>query len=329
MTFRYYILIMSAATLMLTGCGGSDDGLIDEPQNVAENPAPKEITIKTDVKSMQTRANTIDNNTALQGQDIKIDAYYNGTNTAYLSNTKLHYASSWKFWDGEAQLHYYWPIEGSVYDPDADPVSSLDFVGYCPYTAPSYITPEEYDATDGVSFSCDLSDYMTLDDQEDMQEYLIAVLNSQTYTTQTAAGGALPLVFKHPFALIKFTITAASGTNVQINSISIAGLKTGGTCTFDGTDLEWSSLSGNADMTLTQTLKNGGTTEGTPFVVIPNDYGSKTLTVNATWDDWSDVTKNVSASVDFNWAAGYIYTYNLTLDKYALKVDIAKFTEQW
>lgn len=71
------------------------------------------------------------------------------------------------------------------------------------------------------------------------------------------------------------------------------------------------------------------TTETTPYLVIPKNYGSKTLTVNATWDDWSNVTMDVSADVDFDWQAGNIYTYNLTLEKYALKVDILKFTEQW
>jgi hypothetical protein len=34
--------------------------------------------------------------------------------------------------------------------------------------------------------------------------------------------------------------------------------------------------------------------------------------------------------VDFNWEAGRIYTYNLTLDKLGLKVVIDnKYTEQW
>lgn len=323
------------AGLMLTACDGSDDGLIDEPQNVAESPAPKEITIKTDVKSMQTRANTIDNNTALQGQDLKIDAYYHDTETKYLDGVKLHYASSWKFWDGSAQLHYYWPIEGSVYNPASDniTVSSLDFVGFCPYDKPSYITTgPTYNHSTGVTFSCDLSSYMTLASQASMQEYLVAVLDEQTIATQEAApGGALPLQFKHPFALVKFTITAASGTHVQINSISLSGMKTTGTCAYDGTTMTWSSQSGSAAMTLTQTLKNGGTTEGTPFVVIPNNYGSKYLTVNATWDDWSDVTiSDYGTDVDFNWEPGYLYTYNLTLDKYGLKVETTStYTEQW
>ena len=139
------------------------------------------------------------------------------------------------------------------------------------------------------------------------------------------------MVFKHPFALIKFVITEASGTHVKINSVSIAGLNTIGTCTYDGTTMSWGSYSGSATMSIAQTLKNGGTTETTPFVVIPYNYDndSKTLTVNATWDDWSNVTVNVTANVDFNWEPGKIYTYNLTLAKYILIVDTQNYTEQW
>jgi hypothetical protein len=143
------------------------------------------------------------------------------------------------------------------------------------------------------------------------------------------------MTFKHPFALIKFVIAEGSGTHVQVNSISIAELNTGGTCTFnaDGTASTWSSHSGSATMTITPAtpLKYGtSSTQTTLLMVIPNNYGSKTLTVNGTWDDWSDVAnKNISTDIDINWQPGYIYTYNLTVTKYALKVDIEKFTEQW
>jgi hypothetical protein len=139
------------------------------------------------------------------------------------------------------------------------------------------------------------------------------------------------MVFKHPLALIKFVITEASGTHVKINSFSIADLKTSGTCTYNGTAMTWNEQSGSAAMTIAQELKRGGTTETTPFVVIPNNPvpTATTLTVNATWDDWSNVTVDVTANVDFNWEPGKIYTYNLTLAKYILIVDTQNYTEQW
>ena len=94
--------------------------------------------------------------------------------------------------------------------------------------------------------------------------------------------------------------------------------------------MTWSDQSGSEDLSLAEVLQYGSArTETTPFLVIPNNYGSTTLTVNGTWTDWSNVTKDVTADVAFNWQPGYIYTYTLTLTKYVLKVDIEKFTEQW
>jgi len=316
---------MSALFGLLTACS-------DDSENTAEK---SEIRLKSDVWKMMegTRATTIDDNDDLQDCALRIDAYYNGTDTKYLNGSKLVYDTDhWRFDNGSgSETHYYWPIEGSVYDPSSTniTVSSLDFVGYCPYTAPGYITPEDYSHSTGASFTCDLSSLMTNTAQASMAEYLIAVLPNQTYATQVAASGALPLEFKHPFALVKFEIAAASGTHVQVNSISIGGLNTSATCTYNGSTMTWGSHSGSAAMTITQTLKLGGTTVSTPFIVIPNDYGSMTLTVNGTWDDWSAVTKDISTTVDIDWEPGYIYTYNLTVTKYALKVDIEKFTEQW
>ena len=338
---HYYIIkgIVLLAAMLLAACSSSDSD--DSPVATSQN----EICLTTNVTSMPsgTRATTIDNNTALQGKDLKIDAYYHGTETKFLDGKTLHYASGWKFWDtsSDAQEHYYWPFDGSTVTIEDVPTvaSTLDFVGFCPSEKPGYIGDPTYNHGTGVSFTCNMSDYMTLARQTGgeaptiptMQEFLVSVLNEQTLAKQTTAGGALPMVFKHPFALIKFVITEASGTHVKINSVSIADLKTSGKCTYNGTEMTWSEQSGSTAMTIAQELKRGGTTETTPFVVIPYNYdnGSKTLTVNATWDDWSNVTVDVTANVDFNWEPGKIYTYNLTLAKYILIVDTQKYTEQW
>ena len=323
------------AMMLLVACGGGDgDGIEDIPPTVSAD-TQKEIRVNTNLTKMQTRATIIDDNSDLQGYDLKIDAYYNGTDDKYLDGTKLHYTGgdpAWQFWSGSpgSQTHYYWPFEGSK-TPGGATASTLDFVGFCPFIKPAYIGDPSYSHSTGVSFSCNMSSYMTLATQAGMQEFLIAVLNEQTLATQTAAGGALPLQFKHPLAIIKFTITAASGTNVQINSISIADMNTNATCTYNGSTMNWSGYIGSEPITIAQTLKNGGTTETTAFMVIPKNYGTKTLTVNATWDYWSNpVIQDVTADVNFNWLPGYIYTYNLTLDKYALKVETTEtYTEQW
>jgi len=327
----FFILLTAALTLLLVGCGRDR-----EPSRQTE------IAMTTHVTDMIKRVHSIHNNTELQREDIRIDAYYHDTDSKYLDGVKLHYnTDAWVFWDGTKQVHYYWPIEGSVYDPtDANiTVSSLDFVGFCPFEAPAYITSTSYAHASGASFVAALPTttvdevvYMPPASQASLQEYLIAVLNNQTYTTQTDAGGALPLQFKHPFALIKFTIAAASGTHVQVDSIGIAELYTGGTCSYDGTTMSWAGTgSGTMMIQPAHPLKVGTEYLATDSVmVIPGSYvAPKTLTVWGTWDDWSNVSKDVSAEVAFNWQPGYIYTYNLTVTPTALKVDVEQFTEQW
>ena len=321
---RLIVLALVLAAGLLAGCAR------DVPE-IKEEKA--EISVTTNLTPMRMRANTINSDTELQGYDIKIDAYYNGTDTKYIDGAKLHYNSSWMFWeDGEpgSQEHYYWPFEGSVVAGGSTIASILDFVGYCPYATPSYITPREYDPTDGVTFTCDLSSYMTNSAQSSLQEYLVAILDAQTLATQTAAGGALPLQFKHPLAYIKFSLSEATTDNVTVNSISMEELKTRGSCSFDGTTSSWSDQSVSATMNLTETLQRHETEETSPFLVIPNNYGEKTLSVNATWTEWGDVqTRTYEAPLTIDWVAGYAYTYTLTITKYELIVDVDKFTEQW
>ncbi|MBR0036822.1 MAG: fimbrillin family protein [Bacteroidales bacterium] len=315
--------LLSTALLLTAGL------FVSSCHDEISNPDTQaEIRVETDLWHIMpgSRAATVDNAADLQGCDLRIDAYMNGTTTSIIENAKLVYdTDAWRFDDGSGNtVHYYWPIEGSVYAGNT--VSSLDFVGYCPNATPAYVSSLTYAAGGSLSFVCDLSSYMTSAAQSGLTEFLWAYTGNQTKDTNS---GTVNLTFRHPFARVKFVITAESGTNVKINSIGIAGLKTSGTCSYDGSTTTWDSYGGNTAMSLTQELEIGGTTETDPFLVIPNDYGTKTLTVNATWDDWSDVTTDVSASVNFNWAAGYSYTYNLTLTKYALKVDTEKFTEQW
>lgn len=326
MTIRHYIYIIGVMVAsLLAGCSHDDD-----PQPGVGDPL--EISFNANVWGMKegTRIGTIDDNSELQVEDIKIDAYYDGTGEAYFSGARLHYdASTWKFWDGDAQEHYYWPFEGST-TAGGTTASTLDFVGFCPYMPPAYITSPSYDPESGASFTADMSSYMTLASQSTVSEFLVGYASDQTLATQTANEGKVLLPLRHPFALVKFAIAEASGTEVKINSISISGLKTSGTCTFNGSTMTWSDQSGSADLSLAEVLQYGSAhTETTPFLVIPNNYGSTTLTVNGTWTDWSNVTKDISADVDFNWQPGYIYTYTLTLTKYALIVDTAKYTEQW
>ena len=335
---KYIVVMLLLAAGLLAGCAHHNDPA--EPMKMSG----EQISVQTNIGGFMrgNRIASIDNNTTLQNNyDLKIDAYFHDTETKFLNGKKLHYdklhdpSPAWVFWSGSAQEHYYWPFDGAVYDPDGANITytSLDFVGYCPFDKPTYIGTPTYAHATGTSFTADVSSYMTSAAQASMQEFIVAVLNAQTLATQTAAGGALPMVFKHPFAIVKFVMAAGSGEHVTVDSIGIADLYTGGTCTCNGLTMAWSSLSGSAALKILPPtpLKYGtASAETVTMLVIPNNYGIKTLSVRASWYDWSVVeNQTISADVDFNWQPGYSYTYNLTVTPYALKVDISKYTEQW
>ena len=324
-TKRHIRILLLLAAGLLAGCVREDP------------PTPEtqeEIRLDASIWQMMQgapslRVSTYDNQAALQTEAHFTAAVYQAnTATAYISPVQVDWngepTNKWLFSDGK----HYWPASGN-----------LDFFAYMPKEddMPSYISSINYavsgePAAPAPNFVCaDLP--MTVADQEDLKEFIWALTPGQNKAAQGATG--VTMNFKHPFALIKFVIASGSGTNVKINSISIAGLHTGGICTFNaaGTASIWSSHSGSATMTITpeEPLKYGtSSTETVPFMVIPKNYRSKYLTVNATWDEWSNVTiSDYGTNVDFNWEPGRIYTYNLTLDKYGLKVDVTKFTEQW
>lgn len=271
-----------------------------------------------------TRATTYDN-AALQSNGFKCAVYEINTITPYIASVNVNWGGSgWAFSDGSHEWH-----------PDG---THLDFFAYSPQTIPSYIdidsdsNPDVTYAVNGTPspaphFSCTMPINLTPADAT--QEFVWALTADQS---KEANGSGVTMTFRRPFACIRFKLSEASGTNVRVNSISIPGIYTSGTCTLTGTGgtatSTWSSLSGNSNpLTITG---SPATSDDAVYLVIPYNYGSQTLTVNATWTELSAVENvDVSASVNFNWEAGHSYTYTLKLKDYILIVDTDKFTEQW
>ena len=343
------LILFSLAAGLLAACS-KDDGKSSEQITEKQN----EIFLQTNIRSMQegTRATTYDDAAALQvvPVDVKVYAYFHNTEISYLNNAgeTLHYDSGepagWKFWNTgtSSQLHYYWSVEGAVtssFSVDPVTVSSLDFVGYCPYDKPAYITSEPtYNHTDGISFTSNLASYMTNTTQSGITEYMCAILPAQTLSNQTDAGGSLPLQLKHPFARIRLQL-AANHPNVTIHSITLRSLNTGGTYTLTPANVSsWSSLSGEADLetSFTGDAANFNSNPATPLsigtdlIVIPQNWAG-VIEVNADCLFWG-VMKNYPAlttTIPTNWQPGYSYTYTFNISPDDLKVNIARYTEQW
>lgn len=320
--------IVTLATALLAAC--SSDDVTDNGGGGAT-----EICLNADSWRVMeaTRAVTYDSDAQLQASSFACYAYEDGTTTQYISGSKVSYSDSqWTFDDGK----HYWPASGA-----------LNFFAYMPANlSGTHCTfdPMAYDASDNADGYSDDSPRIVCTDlpvsftvgSDDTQELIFAYTADQdkfgTNSTLQPTPGYVGLTFKHPFARVCFKLSEASGTHVTVNSVTVSGIKNNGTCTFDGSTIVWTPSGDATALTVSGIPATNTPATGNDFyLVVPQTFASNiTFTVNATWTDWSNVTKNVSATVNVgSWVAGYSYTYTLTLDKFALTVDAEKFTEQW
>ena len=288
-----------SAMILLAGCSGDDSFNGNENSNA--------IAFNTNVNNFISKAATYDNNTALQAEgSFTCTAYNATTTTAFIDPTTVNWNS------GESK----WQFAENRYWPGA---SALDFFAYMPAAKPGYITSISYPSARSAQFVCTLPT-----DQSSTKEFVCALATDKTKANSSTG---VSMEFKHHFARLRFAMSDASGDNVTINSVTISGIKTTGTCDFNGTTSTWTP-SGD-DSSLTATTIDGDT----PYLVIPNTYdaGDVTITVNATWTGISSTTVNKTATNKntLTWQPGYSYLFTLKLSGDILIVDTEKFTEQW
>lgn len=312
---------LAAAALtvaLLAGCAG------DSPSDIAPTPSADNTEIKVNANVWQmmegTRATTYDSPTAIQQEG-------SFTCTAYAANTATeHFVSKQVNWNPTAMKWEF--VEPQKWPDNSVSYSALDFFAYMPATKPAYLTTGPTYAvidsnSDGTpdtpqaSFTCTLPA-----DQSTLKEFVWTLITGQTQAVQGSTGVALH--FTHPFARVRFVLSPESGAHVTVTSVTISGVKSTGTCTFDGTTTTWSDQNNAATF---------GGLVGTDYIAVPQTFAgsTQTVTVEATWEEWTGgVTKTFSTNVTMaQWEAGKSYTYTLTLQEYALKVSTDKYTEQW
>lgn len=285
--------------ILLAGCSGDDSFNGNENSNA--------IAFNTNVNNFISKAATYDNNTALQAEgSFTCTAYNATTTTAFIDPTTVNWNS------GESK----WQFAENRYWPGA---SALDFFAYMPAAKPGYITSISYPSARSAQFVCTLPT-----DQSSTKEFVCALATDKT---QANSPSGVSMQFKHHFAKLLFQLDPGSGNDVTINSVTISGIKTTGTCTFNGTTSTW--VTSGDDSYVRATAIDGAT----PYLVIPNTYaiGAVTITVNATWTSISGVTTNKTATnkAALTWNPGYSYLFTLTLSGDALVVNTEKWAEQW
>lgn len=310
-TKGYIALWLLLTASLLAACSGDD-----APAASAES---QEIRFNADIWQVMsaTRATTFDGGTLTSGS-FTASAYYANTTTEYISPVQVNWVTDeWVFSDGK----HFWPA------------GNLDFFAYMPATKPDYISSITYavsgePAAPNPYFTCaDLP--MTNSGQSSLNEFVYALETGQN-KTDNASG--VELSFKRPFALIKLQLSD-SQADIHINTITLKSLKTGGTCSFNGSASTWSSLtpaenSPNFVATLNSDYSANG--EIGTYIMVPQSWAGE-IEVNASWTDWGEsLPHTLSATIPaHSWAAGTRYTYTFDITETDLKVSTTKFTEQW
>lgn len=323
-----------AATSLLAGCSGDD--------SFNGNGNNNEITFTTNVNGFFSKASTYNSNDDLKTEGSFTCAAYNATTTTpYIDATTVVWndtendgANKWQFANG---IKHGWPG-----------ASALDFFAYMPATKPDYITSISYPSARSAQFVC-TSLPMTIAEQASLKEFVCAMAINKNQENSVPSG--VSMQFKHPFAILKFKLDPASSSGVTINWVRIEaddyeghGIKTGGTCTINGTSSTWSSQAAKDVFTwssLTGDTYIEAKADESPYLVIPNDYSATKMriSVNATWaSSISSKNETKTATVQnvekdgnklMHWEAGYSYLFTLKLTD-QLDVNTAKYTvEQW
>lgn len=344
----YWLMLSLLVAGLLSACSAdTDNSAPDKVKGVDDKKtvevSQQEITFNITGNWNQeasTRMTTIDNDD-LKSYDIRVDAYYHETTTPFLSNKKIQYKTglynSWKFVDNSGLPEsYYWPIEGSVTSGSIT-VGSIDFVGYVPYSKPSYIGDPTY-TYENPSFTCTLpiniGEPNTFDtsNQTSLQEFLYAYSGNRTKTTSNSeillADGIVPLIFKHPFALVNIYLDKAQ-RGTTINTVTLSNLSTSGTFTYGS---GWGTYGNTANLLITVGKEvpgqiNYNSLLGGPYLVLPQALsGSDNLTVNRTY---GGDTGNISATIGDTWDAGKIYNYYIYLGEDPNDILINVTIENW
>lgn len=314
-------LLLLATAFVLSACSSDDTNTTPNDVNESEirfNPSVWQVL-------EGTRATFYDTGVQNSGS-FTCAAFSANSTTPYFDYTTVNWVTdAWTFSDGK----HYWPATGS-----------LDFFAYMPVGGVSYITGPTYSTARNPQFAC-VSLPMTYnsetpeaDQGSGLQEFVFALVTDRTKALDGANG--VTLNFQHPFACIKFLLSA-SHPNIIINSITFKGIKNNGSYSHNNSP-QWTTTGDatNFVMALTgeaATFNNNTTTKqiGTDYLMIPQEWTGE-IEVNASWNDWGDtpVAHTVTTTIQtITWQPGYSYTYTFTISPDDLIVDTTNFTEQW
>ena len=322
---KKFFFYAAAAIVALASCSKTQ---------VVYNDAPQEIGFKA-VTGAMTKAESEEPTTLSGNIDMGVFAFVNDGKAPYFSNIK--FTANNNVWTGEPEQ--YWPLQ-----------SSLDFVVYAPHGNVDNGYKASYADADKVLTvaNCDNSVNVTegvadIEDQTDYlygAEYYDGADEKKEDGTTTAIGyksGPVATSLKHALAKITINFT---GSNVTVNSVSLAAPHMKGTYTVDysnptNPEINWTSRTAwsNGNDILLQLKQTGDVlaeavkdesenvimaakTATASIMVVPADDSNILIkyTIKGT-DDILDAEIPLTGT----WASGTHYIYNIKISPNAIE----------
>lgn len=203
------------------------------------------------------------------------------------------------------------------------------------YYFAAYADDNEAEELSDVEFTegtLTIPNYLVSDEKDLVAAW--ANVNNSSLTNPTVA-----LDFKHMLSKVYFEITnnASENLRMEISDIVIS-VAPSGTCSYDGTDVDWTGLAAATSKTFdgSNNVAQGSTHASKKHFVIPGQTGIKaTFTatfynyVGAGTEIYSKTYKNVSLDVTDGWQAGYIYKYTAEVDVVMPTIEFGVSVTEW
>lgn len=304
------------AGVWITSCTSGDEAM-------AVPEASDKVIAWQPVHDGQTRVqlfepnNTTFYNKEIGGGEFSVNAYFAPDGTKYIGDGRVWYRgdkdeeqkTGVKDWinvdNSGASTDYYWPNVGA-----------LNFFAYMPSKKfmdghtdkKTYVTLDGYDKSKGQQFSCDLPN--TNADDANAIEFIYAYAPNQTFANAVAGSDGVkrtPLKFVHPFSLVCFQLGSGS-IRMTVKSITLGYIHLQGTfsteqkSTVEAEGIGSWTPTETTGSTYTATINkripnqvNYNTVFGGPFVMMPQDLASVSLTLEFQREDMESGSTDVDS----------------------------------
>lgn len=181
-------------------------------------------------------------------------------------------------------------------------------------TAPSFYLAYYPQNVEGATTKASFANSTTIDYVGDGTQDLLVAYKEHSHvdsTYPTSDDNYIPLVFRHPLALVKFNVVGVDVTKIVINNAAVSGEINGETlkCTPDATG------------PVEATLESDGVYS---VYVMPGEFGADKM--NVTFYVGGKVLTTLNLGTD-KWNGGFIYNYTIASDTGKLDIEFVEEAE--